>query len=60
NVFTAAVDFFIQNPDGSVKLAGASYFLFFAGVMAVTAVIYVVAAGFYRGRTITQDEAAAA
>jgi len=60
NVFTAAVDFFIQNPDGSVKLAGASYFLFFAGVMAVTAVIYVIAAGFYRGRTITQDEAAAA
>jgi proton-dependent oligopeptide transporter, POT family len=60
NVFTAAVDFFIQNPDGSVKLAGASYFYFFAAVMAVTAVLYVVAAGFYRGRTYTQDEAAAA
>jgi len=29
NVFTAAVNFLIQNPDGTVKLAGASYFLFF-------------------------------
>src|SRR4029453_1011928 len=29
NQFTAAVDFFIQNPDGTVKLHGASSFLFF-------------------------------
>ena len=28
NVFTAAVNFFIQNPDGSVKLKGSSLFLF--------------------------------
>src|SRR5207249_2075946 len=33
NVFTAAVNFFIQNTDGSVKLAGASYFFFFAEIM---------------------------
>jgi POT family proton-dependent oligopeptide transporter len=55
NVFTAAVNFFIQNPDGSVKLAGASYFFFFAGVMFVTALIFVVVAGFYRGKTYIQD-----
>ena len=57
NVFTAAVNFFIQNPDGSVKLAGASYFFFFAGVMFATAVLFVFAAQFYRGRTYIQDEA---
>ena len=60
NVFTAAVDFLIQNPDGSVKLAGAAYFYFFAAVMAVTAVLYIAAAACYRGRTYTQDEGAAA
>jgi len=59
-VFTAAVDFLIQNPDGSVKLAGAAYFYFFAAVMAVTAVLYIAAAACYRGRTYTQDEGAAA
>jgi proton-dependent oligopeptide transporter, POT family len=57
NVFVAAVNFFIQNPDGTEKLTGASYFFFFAGVMFVTALIYVVVAGFYRGRTYIQDSA---
>jgi POT family proton-dependent oligopeptide transporter len=57
NVFTAAVNFFIQNPDGSVKLAGASYFFFFAGVMMATAVLFLLFAGFYRGRTYIQDQA---
>ena len=57
NVFTAAVNFFIQNPDGSVKLAGASYFFFFAGVMFVTALIFLAVAGFYRGKTHIQDSA---
>ena len=57
NVFTAAVNFFIQNPDGSVKLAGASYFFFFAKIMLATSVLFVLVAGFYRGRTHIQDEA---
>ncbi len=55
NVVTAAVNFLIRNPDGSVKLAGASYFFFFAEVMFVTAVIFVVVANFYRGSTHIQD-----
>jgi POT family proton-dependent oligopeptide transporter len=56
NAFTAAVNYFIQNADGTVKLKGASYFLFFAAVMGVTAVLFVVVAQFYRGRTYIQDE----
>jgi len=56
NVFTAAVNFFIQNPDGSVKLAGASYFYFFVAVMFVTAALFVFFARFYQGRTYIQDE----
>jgi POT family proton-dependent oligopeptide transporter len=47
----------IQNPDGSVKLKGPSYFLFFAVVMGVTAALFVLASQFYRGRTYIQDEA---
>jgi proton-dependent oligopeptide transporter, POT family len=31
NAFTALVHVFIQNPDGTLKLSGASYYLFFAG-----------------------------
>jgi len=59
NVFTAAVNFFIQNPDGTLKLVGASYFFFFVKVMLVTAVLFLFFARFYRGRTYIQDEAEA-
>jgi POT family proton-dependent oligopeptide transporter len=57
NTFTALVNVFIQNKDGTVMLKGASYFFFFAIVMLVTAVLFVVAARFYRGRTHIQDNA---
>ena len=57
NAFTGAVNFFIQNADGTVKLKGASYFFFFAAVMFVTATLFLVVAGFYRGKTYVQDEA---
>jgi proton-dependent oligopeptide transporter, POT family len=56
NVFTAAVNFFIQNPDGTSKLPGATYFFFFAGIMLVAAVVFIFVARFYRGRTYIQDE----
>jgi len=59
NVFTAAVNFFIQNPDGTVKLKGANYFYFFVMVMLVTSVLFLVFARFYQGKTYVQDEAAA-
>ena len=59
NIFTAAVNYFIQNPDGTVKLIGASYFFFFVKVMLVTAVLFLIVSQFYRGKTHIQDEAEA-
>jgi len=56
NQFTAAVDFFIQNPDGTVKLHGASYFMFFVWVLLGTAVLFVIVTPFYKGRTYLQDQ----
>jgi POT family proton-dependent oligopeptide transporter len=56
NLFTAWVNFFIQNPDGSVKLTGANYFYFFIAVMLVTSVLFVFFARFYQGKTYIQDE----
>ena len=41
NLFTALVNRFIQNPDGTSKLPGDQYYLFFTGLMAVTAVVFV-------------------
>ena len=60
NAFTAAVNAFIQNEDGSSKLEGASYFWFFTIMMAVTAVIFIFVASRYREKTYIQDEAEAA
>jgi POT family proton-dependent oligopeptide transporter len=57
NQLTAAVNFFIQNPDGSVKLQGASYFMFFVYVMLGTAVLFAIVTPFYKGRTYLQDQA---
>lgn len=56
NSFTALVNHFIQNPDGTVTLAGAAYFFFFVKVMLVTAILWLIVSPFYRGRTYIQDE----
>ncbi len=58
NSFTSAVNFFIQNPDGSSKLAGASYFWFFSGVMLVTALLFVPAAMMYKPKSYIQGKEA--
>ncbi len=57
NLFTAGVNFFIQNPDGSTSLDGPSYYLFFAGAMAVTAVLFVPVAVWFKEREYIQNEA---
>ena len=56
NIFTAAVNAFIQNPDGSLKLAGASYFYFFAGLMFVTAVLFLLVLKYYTPKTYLHEE----
>ena len=56
NLFTAGVNFFIQNEDGSSKLEGPEYYLFFAGAMAVTAVLFIPVAMRYREKTYIQEE----
>jgi POT family proton-dependent oligopeptide transporter len=56
NLFTSAVNFVIQEPSGTPRLAGADYYLFFAGVMAATAVAFVVVASRYREASYMQVE----
>ncbi|HLB75131.1 MAG TPA: POT family MFS transporter [Sedimentisphaerales bacterium] len=57
NAFTALVNEFIQNPDGTSKLEGPSYFWFFVIVMAVTAVLFIPIAARYKVKDHIQDEA---
>ncbi len=56
NLFTSAVNFLIRNPDGSSKLEGPSYYLFFAGLMTLTALAFIPVAMRYRERTYIQGE----
>jgi POT family proton-dependent oligopeptide transporter len=56
NEFTAVVNAFIQNPDGTSKLPGATYYWFFTGIMGCAAVAYIFVAMLYRGRTYIQSE----
>jgi POT family proton-dependent oligopeptide transporter len=57
NVFSAAVNHFIQNEDGSSKLPGASYYWFFEISMLVTAVLFIPIARWYKQREYIQGEA---
>ena len=56
NAFTAAVNFFIENEDGTSKLDGADYYWFFTAVMLVTAVGFIFVAKTYRGQTYIQGD----
>jgi POT family proton-dependent oligopeptide transporter len=60
NLFTSTVNKLIQNPDGTVKLTGADYYLFFAAVMFVASTLFILVAWRYREQTYIQDEAPAA
>jgi POT family proton-dependent oligopeptide transporter len=55
NLFTAAVNMVIQNPDGTSTLEGASYFLFFAGLMFAAAVLFIPVAMAFKERTHIQE-----
>jgi POT family proton-dependent oligopeptide transporter len=56
DLFVSLVNIFIQNPDGSSKLPGAQYYLFFAGLMLGFAILYLIVSQFFTVRTIIQDE----
>lgn len=56
NIFTAGVNEFIQNPDGTSKLEGASYFYFFSGLMLATAILFILVTIFYKPKEYLQEE----
>ncbi len=56
NLFTSAVNYVIDNPDGSSRLPGASYFWFFALLMIVTALAFAWFSRNYQERSYLQDE----
>jgi POT family proton-dependent oligopeptide transporter len=57
NLLTARVNHFIQNPDGTMKLAGTDYYLFFTALMLGATVLFAIVSPFYRGRTFIQGDA---
>jgi POT family proton-dependent oligopeptide transporter len=57
NLFTFAVNYFIQNRDKTTKLNGPDYYWFFSGLMFVASVLFCVYATFYREKTYIQGEA---
>ena len=56
NLFTTLVNLVIQNDDGSSKLAGASYYLFFAACMLGTAIVFIPVAMLYKEQTYFQRQ----
>ncbi len=56
NLLTSMVNFFIQNQDGTSKLAGADYFWFFTGLMLITTLFFMLIIRSYKETTILQEE----
>lgn len=56
NLFVSFFHWLIRNPDGSSKLTGTQYYLFFAGMAVIAAVIFVFVASWYRVQTHLQPE----
>lgn len=54
NVFTSLVNYVIRRPDGSSALEGASYYLFFVGVMALAVVVFALVCGRMQDITLMQ------
>lgn len=56
NAITALVHVAIRNPDGSSKLSGMEYYLFFAGFAVAASLLFIPVALRYREKTYLQDE----
>ncbi len=57
NVFTALVNHFNVNADGTTKMTDSEYYWFFAALMLAAAVVFIAVAATYREQTYIQDEA---
>ena len=55
NVFTGFVNSYIQNPDGTTMLKGASYYWFFVYVILGAGVIYCITSVFYKEESYLQN-----
>ncbi|MFQ5471176.1 MAG: POT family MFS transporter [Gammaproteobacteria bacterium] len=56
NLFTSGVNFFIQNDDGSSKLAGAEYYWFFTILMIGSSILFLPVVRFYREKNYIHEE----
>ncbi|HEY1764333.1 MAG TPA: POT family MFS transporter [Opitutaceae bacterium] len=56
NLFAALVHKVIENPDGTAKLSGARYYLFYFGLSVVSAFVFVFFARRYKEQNYLQDE----
>ncbi len=54
NLFTSAVNFFIQDNQGGELLQGADYYLFFTSLMLITAILFSWTARYYTGHRYLQ------
>jgi len=57
NLFTSILNILIERVESLKSLTGPGYFMFFVKIMAVTAVLFVFVAVFYKEKTYIQDEA---
>jgi POT family proton-dependent oligopeptide transporter len=60
NIIAAVVNMVIENPDGTTKLPGASYYWFFAIAMLITSFLFIPIALWYKQREYIQEAAPAA
>lgn len=60
NAFTALVHWFIANPDGTVKLHGPAYYLFYAALAIGCVAVWVLVARRYQEKTYLQGDASTA
>jgi POT family proton-dependent oligopeptide transporter len=60
NFFASQVNEYLQDDAGNMTISGVQYYLFFAALMAVAAVVYIFYALTYREQTFLQDSGAAA
>lgn len=55
NLVPMAVNFVIENPDGSSKITGVEYYLMFSGLMLLSAIIFSLMARNFPTQTFVQD-----